>query len=743
MAIRRTPPRRLRHESGHDFGLVHQSTYSGTRKTAEYRNGGADASPIMGLSYYSTRGLWAKGQSSTSSTSIQDDLAIISSNNFGYRADDYGNDANSASPLVADGNGAVSASGVIEKTSDQDWFSFTTLSGPVNFAVAPASLSAMLHSTLELVSQDGTVVASAAATTLGQTITATVPGGTYDVVVGSYGLYGDIGQYTVSGTLPLDPNYVLPATQVSASVSGANINLTWADNATNENGYVVQQSTDGGNSWNTLTTLPADSTSYSDTDVSIGQQYSYRIEATGDVENSPFSATVTAGIIPAAPTAVVATPVAGGEVDLTWTASDGASGYKIERSTNGTTWTLAGTTTGDAQFASTGLAAATTYSFRVTATSSAGNSAPSSAIKALTTPAAPATLAATAASSTQINLTWAKAAGATGYHVERMIDGADWSLIATTGATVVTYSNTGLTAATTYQYRVKSFNASGDSLPTAVATRESYLTTPTGLAPVAQSAHEIDVTWNAVPSATGYKLRSRGRHEHNVFNHSQHQRSDGPQLQSNQYPGRDEVHVSPHCDRRGCKFAAGEQLDRHQARRARGADGNRVFADNRRAEMDGVHRRIRVQNRIDPGRWSDLDPNRHHRLDHRHLHCFRTHDKQWRHVSRARREYIRRRRLQPGCVHDDAARCAHRRQRFRKIRRTRDSHLESRRQRDRVQSRKSVGRLDGVHRRRDNRCEHDDIRRDRSQMAARAINFAFALTSTPAATRRRARSRRR
>jgi large repetitive protein len=494
------------HESGHSFGLVHQSTYSGTTKTAEYRNGGPDISPIMGVSYYSTRGLWAKGQSSTSSTSIQDDLAIISSNNFGYRADDYGNDASTADLLSADVNGAVSANGVVEKTSDQDWFSFSTLSGPVNFTVAPASLGAMLHATLELVNQDGTVITTASASSLGQTLSASVLGGTYDVVVGSFGAYGDIGQYSLSGTLPLDPNYVLAPTGVTAAVSSGQVNVSWTDNADNDTGEIVQRSDDGGNSWNAVATLPAGSTNFSDPNITVGQQYSYEVKATGAVEDSQFSSTVTAGIIPAAPTSVATTPFAGGEVDVTWAPSDGASGYKIERS-NGTTWTLAGTASaGATTFACTGLAGATTYSFRVTATSSAGNSAASSVVTGLTTPAAPVTLSGAVISTTQINLTWAKPPGATGFHVERKIDGADWSLLATLGSTVLTYSNTGLTAATTYQYRVKAFNASGDSLPSTAVTKETLLATPTGLTPIAPSPHEVDITWNAVTGAAGYKL---------------------------------------------------------------------------------------------------------------------------------------------------------------------------------------------------------------------------------------------
>ncbi|MHB8902624.1 MAG: zinc-dependent metalloprotease family protein, partial [Thermoguttaceae bacterium] len=81
------------HESGHAFGLYHQSTYdaSGT-KTAEYSTGSGDWAPIMGNSYYNARTTWHNGTSSLGSTTYQDDMALLSSttNAFGYRADDHG-----------------------------------------------------------------------------------------------------------------------------------------------------------------------------------------------------------------------------------------------------------------------------------------------------------------------------------------------------------------------------------------------------------------------------------------------------------------------------------------------------------------------------------------------------------------------------------------------------------------------------------------------------------------------------
>ncbi len=82
------------------------------------------------------------------------------------------------------------------------------------------------------------------------------------------------------------------------------------------------------------------------------------------------------------------------------------------------------------------------------------------------TPAAPTGLSATAISTSQINLSWAdNATNETGYYVERC-QGAtcsNFTQIDVLGANATSYNNTGLTANTTYNYRVRAYNASGNS----------------------------------------------------------------------------------------------------------------------------------------------------------------------------------------------------------------------------------------------------------------------------------------
>jgi endoglucanase len=82
-----------------------------------------------------------------------------------------------------------------------------------------------------------------------------------------------------------------------------------------------------------------------------------------------------------------------------------------------------------------------------------------------TLPATPGNLSASAASSSQINLTWSDlASNETLFRIERSPDGSSgWTSVATTVANTTRYSNTGLSASTVYYYRVRAENANGNS----------------------------------------------------------------------------------------------------------------------------------------------------------------------------------------------------------------------------------------------------------------------------------------
>lgn len=209
------------HEAGHAFGLDHQAEYdsAGNLITA-YSLGLPDGtSPLMGTDNTKTRNMFWFGPTPTSVTTLQDDLAVLSSptNAFGYRTDEAGGTTATAAAIVAPGTGTVRITkpGVIAQMTDVDIFSFKALAGPVTFTADVVEPYNNLDLKLELRNSAGAVLASDdPGGSFDATISFNLPTpGTYYLAVSSTGPssastptnYGiNVGGYTIDGTFVVD-----------------------------------------------------------------------------------------------------------------------------------------------------------------------------------------------------------------------------------------------------------------------------------------------------------------------------------------------------------------------------------------------------------------------------------------------------------------------------------------------------------------------------------------------------------
>jgi hypothetical protein len=198
--------------------------------------------------------------------------------------------------------------------------------------------------------------------------------------------------------------------------------------------------------------------------------------------------------------------------------------FELQTSTDGgATWSAptvvaaaAGTGTVIA-YSKSGLTVGTTYTFRVRAVNAANQSdyaGPASILFAL--PRAPTGINVVALSTTKLRVSWHdQASNENGFRLERSTDGGAtfptvYSLgpAAGTGATIL-WTNSGLTPATTYTYRVRAWNGLGNSayLGPMDGTTQSAPDAPDTLTAARYTATIIRLTWiDRATNEQGFRL---------------------------------------------------------------------------------------------------------------------------------------------------------------------------------------------------------------------------------------------
>ncbi len=324
-------------------------------------------------------------------------------------------------------------------------------------------------------------------------------------------------------------NLSAPSSLVATAVSATEIDLSWIDTNSSEHRYAIERSPDPTTGFAHVATVGRDSVWYPDLSLAADTTYYYRIRAvapSGDY--SPYSNIASARtflniagdtIAPSAPTGLTATAVSCNQINISWNASSdtggsGLAGYKVYRVITQIA------TTALTSYSNTGLRASTTYSFSVAAYDNAGNISAMNSPVSMDTPACPDTtapsvptgLTATAASCSQVNLSWTAStdtggSGLAGYKIFR--GGVQ---VATTALT--SYSNTGLSASTSYSYTVAAYdnagNTSAQSTAASATTPACADTTkpsvPTGLTATAASCSQVNLSWTASTDTGGSGL---------------------------------------------------------------------------------------------------------------------------------------------------------------------------------------------------------------------------------------------
>ncbi|MFA7403703.1 MAG: fibronectin type III domain-containing protein, partial [Pelobacteraceae bacterium] len=307
-------------------------------------------------------------------------------------------------------------------------------------------------------------------------------------------------------------NYILVPAPLSAAPQSdyTKIDLSWRQN-TPGTSFRIER-TPGPSTplsvWELVASPASGTTTYTDSGRAAGTNYCYRIDANiGSLNSRKIEKCVSTTL--AAPALSPLSVDSSTQITLNWSQVAGNTGYKIERKSGTDAWSeLTTTATGTLSYVDTGLTSGTLYYYRVSTQNADGFSTPSEQ-SASTKSAAPVQSAPTGITSTQATLAWSNVVGETGYKIERKEGAAGtYSQIGTTGADVLTYSDSTLTSNTQYYYRVIATNASGDSEYSGEQGVLTLFTSTALSSATGSSATQIDLAWEAVSGATGYSIQT-------------------------------------------------------------------------------------------------------------------------------------------------------------------------------------------------------------------------------------------
>jgi hypothetical protein len=291
-----------------------------------------------------------------------------------------------------------------------------------------------------------------------------------------------------------------PESLSSSNVASVSATLSWGviSGATN---YTLQYRKSTSSTW--ITAANVSTNSYSLTGLTANTTYSWQVKA----NCSEYSSVVNFNtlIAPcAAPTSLTNTSVTNSSVVLKWGGVSGATNYSVQYKTSTSAeWTTAATVT-TTSYILTGLTATTAYVWQVKASCS-GYSA-IAGFSTIENPCdAPANLLSSNVASTSVTLVWGAVSEAKSYTLQyRKSTSSTWI----TAATVLTtsYSLTGLSASTAYQWQVKASCSAYASIAS-FSTIVGFCVAPTSLATSNITTSSATLIWGPVSGASNYTVQ--------------------------------------------------------------------------------------------------------------------------------------------------------------------------------------------------------------------------------------------
>ena len=324
---------------------------------------------------------------------------------------------------------------------------------------------------------------------------------------GAGGAFGP--RFQTQHLLPEGAGIVLDAPAgVNASRSNGNIVASWSavDGAT---GYDVEYSTDNNLSRTRAATNQA-AAGYTLSNADNKKSYVISVRAVNDAGESDWAdSNAVPAVQPPGAVGGLSASRSNGNIVVSWSASDGATGYDVQYSTdNKATWTRAATKQSGAGYTLKNAENTKSYVIGVRAVNDAGEG---NWTNSNVVPALPAAVGSVSASRSNGNIvaSWSASDGATGYDVQYSTDNkATWTRAAT-NQSGVSYTLSNADSTKTYVIGVRAVNSAGESDWTDSAVVGPPAVQPPAAVGSVSAVHNggsVSVSWNAADGATGYDV---------------------------------------------------------------------------------------------------------------------------------------------------------------------------------------------------------------------------------------------
>lgn len=257
------------------------------------------------------------------------------------------------------------------------------------------------------------------------------------------------------------------------SAQGTSVTIGW-DYSPNAMAYNIYRAKNPSMEFEWINSTPA--VTYADYNLEENTTYYYRIAAYNPFGESPVTAyiDVTTGAEEEnplyAPSGLNVGSATSSSLTVSWNSVSGATGYRLYSSaSSGGTYVQVGGNLTSTSYVNSGLSSDTTYYYKVRAFDDNGESELSSWSSGTTlseggsAPGTPTGISVGSATSTSLTVSWNSASGATGYRLYRSASAGGTYTQVGGDLTSTSYVNTGLASDTTYYYKVRAFNTSGES----------------------------------------------------------------------------------------------------------------------------------------------------------------------------------------------------------------------------------------------------------------------------------------